>query len=192
MNLAKRLGALEVIYRPADRNTLTEHDRRWYLGLCRASKVEAIWTFAGWLAQRRYHHGRGAGTKWTDDWKDATTVEDRNALIVAEVERFLAMDAGDDTALTAWIETADLEGWPALKGPIYPMSRDGFESMLTHARQDIDMQRGRNTPDAVAWRRDHPEWRPGMTGDEALAFELALDIEAHQLQDEWFPAQQVA
>jgi hypothetical protein len=29
MNLAKRLGALEVIYRPADRNTLTEHDRRW-------------------------------------------------------------------------------------------------------------------------------------------------------------------
>ncbi len=103
-----------------------------------------------------------------------------------EIERFLDAEPYDDEALTAWIETADQEDWPALQGPTFPISREGFETVLTRARLEIDGVRASNTPDAVAWRRDHPHWRPGLTGDEALAFELALDQEAARLQAEWF------
>lgn len=109
-----------------------------------------------------------------------------------EVERYLATDPDDPAQVDAWPETADREGCPPLCGLIYPMNRTGLDDMVQHDRSSLDQSRGSAMPISIMWRSKHKDWRHGRTGDEALAFELALDIEAHRLHDEWFPAQQAA
>lgn len=192
MSLRKRIDRLQVIARPMALESLDDEGRRWYLGLCESCQIRALQRFADFTAERRYHHERGHQDPWARDWLETTTADERDAAWRFEIERYLATDPDDPAQLDAWLETADREGWPPLRGLIIPMNRSGLDDMVRTARSGVDCTRGSTMLVAIMWRSKHRAWRRGMAGDEALAFELALNIEAHQLQDEWFPAQQVA
>jgi len=191
-SLRKRIERLQVIARPMDLATLDDEGRRWYLGLCEPCRIRALQRIADYTAERRHHHERGRQSPWVGDWLETTTAAERDAAWRVEVERYLATDPDDPAQLDAWLETADREGWPPLRGLIFPMNRTGLDDMVQHDRSSIDQSRGSSMPIAIMWRSKHQDWRRGMTGDEALAFEVALDIEAHRLDDEWFPAHQGA
>jgi hypothetical protein len=45
---------------------------------------------------------------------------------------------------------------------------------MAHTRQLANSHRRQDRPGAIAWRRDHPDWRIGMDDDEALQWELAV------------------
>lgn len=189
MNLGRRLSVLENVIQPASHALTTDDDRRWYLGLCDASFVTVIWRFARYLAERRYTYAVGLDSSYCDDWNQATTGGERDRLVQNEIDRLRAMamqDDDQDRVLTQWVETADREEWPALRGLTFSMMREGFDSLLHTTRQSIDASRGADIPVNAEWRRQHSEWRPGMSGDEATAFELALGEEADCLYDEWF------
>lgn len=181
-----RLDRLEAITGPPDLEALDDNARRWFLGLCDASILATIGRFARYLAERRYHHALGTRRPWADDWRQATTDAERDALVEAELERSLAMGPDDPEMLGVWLETADREGWPPLVGLTFAMNRAGFEVVLARSRKDLDVSRACDMPGSVAWRRAHPAWRPGMGTEDATAFELALADEAHRRGAEWF------
>lgn len=191
MTLDRRISALEGVFHPVDHGLMSDDDRRWFLGLCDASCATVVCRFAGFLAQRRYHHEAGARGAHADDWKATTTEDERRSCVQAELDRLrvaFELQDGDD-ALTGWVETADREGWPPLTGLTFSMWRSGFDDLLHRSRQSIDAARAADIPAAAQWRREHPTWRPGMTGEEATAFELELSREAEWFgQDERAPA----
>lgn len=76
-----------------------------------------------------------------------------------------------DDAFDRWLSEADAEGWPALA---HATNYAAFATRLAHERARQDSQRGFRGEHAREWRRRNPGWRPGMTDDEALAFEIAL------------------
>lgn len=184
-----RLSALESLFRPLKAAVSSDDDRRWYLALCTSSLHAAILQFAGDFAERRYHHTNGARWVHTGDWTQGTTEVERASAVQQEVNRLIAMDVHDtDAALSHWMAFADQEGWPALNGLTYRMDLDGFTALLTR-RASIDVARGTDMPAAVQWRREHPDWRPGMSGDEAERFEIGLADEATRLYAQWFEEQ---
>lgn len=190
-SITRRLAALEDRFAPVDDAAMTDDDRRWFLGLSESSISATIRQFAGVLAERRYlHEGglpAGARSSWAGDWRECVPENERERWIEAELDRFTAMAAETgDQALDDWLETADREGWPALGGPTFSMDRLGFEAMLTRWRQGIDVSRGCEMPGSDLWRRAHPAWRPGMTGGDALAFEIELSEEADRRDAEAF------
>ncbi len=169
-----RVQALEDRYAPVDPHVMTRTEREWFLGLCAPIAVEVVQWFAELLAERRYHDALGTSAPWCGDWKSTTSDAERDAAVMSELDRLRALDGNDDQAITDWVETADREGWPPLTGVTFRMDRAGFEDMVTRRRASIDVSRGCDMPGSVLWRRAHPTWRPGMTGDEALAFEHEL------------------
>ncbi len=187
-SITRRLAALEDRFAPVDDAAMTDDDRRWFLGLCASSWLETLRQFAGVLAERRYHHERGTVAPHAGDWGLTTTEDERDALIQAECDRFAVnADETGDQALDDWLEPAEREGWPPLGGVTFSLDRLGFEAMVTRRRQSIDVSRGCEMPGSDLWRRAHPAWRPGMTGD-ALAFEIELVEEADRLYAEWSEA----
>lgn len=186
-NHDRRLGKLEAIWTPpVGLASLDDRERQWYLGLCEASILAIIERFAGYLAERRYHHAAGAAAPWAGEWSSSSTSVERDDAVEVEIERYLAMDPDDPEALGVWLATADREGWPALGGLTFAMDRTGFEAVLRQSRSGLDVSRACDMPGSVAWRRAHPAWRPGMGTEEATAFELELAEEAHRLDAEWF------
>lgn len=185
MTLRKRLDRLHIIVQPTARATMSEQDRRWYLGLCEPTIQATIVRFAGYLAERRYHHEVGNRSPHCLDWLMTTTEAERESRVRAELERYLAMDLDHPGTLASWIETADRDGWPPLGGLTFAMSRQGFEGVLAGSRAALDRSRGCDMPGSVAWRRGHPAWRPGMSTADATAFELELAAEVHRLEAAW-------
>lgn len=193
MNSGQRLARLEAVYQPVDHAVMTDDDRRWFLGLCASSAAEVLRQFAELLAERRFLDEiglpSGARSGWAGDWCVLVPEDERAGWIQAELDRLATMsaEAGDD-ALDDWLESADRNGWPPVTGPTFTMDRAGFEEMVTRRRQSLDTSRGCDMPGSEMWRRAHPEWRPGISGDEAAAFELELLDEADRLEVEWFGA----
>lgn len=193
MSTEKRLLALEDHHRPVSSQAMTDRDREWYLGLCASPWVETVWQFAELLAERRcLHEGGfpvGSRSGWAGDWREAIPADERDALVQAEygrVAELAKLQGNDDDALDEWLATADREGWPPLGGVVFSMDRQNFEAMVQCRRASIDISRGADMLGSPPWRRDHPQWRLGMTGDEAVMFEIELLAEADRLRVEWF------
>lgn len=185
----RRIRDLEQHHAPVDLADLTDLEREWFRGLCASSWVGTAWQFAELLAERRFWHeaGEAAGTgrRWYGDWCKPTSPAERTARVQAEWDRLARLVAeGGEEGLAAWLVAADREGWPALGGVTFSMDAHGFADMLQRRRTSVDVSRGCDMPGSVAWRRAHPTWRPGMTGEAALAFEVELLDETRRTQHE--------
>jgi hypothetical protein len=175
----RRLEALEERLRPPVLALESDDARRWCAGLSESVWMKVVEQFAGLFAHMRYRQDVGfpAGARQghCDDWRDVVPAEERTELMLAEVARLDDLFLIDrETALATWADTAVREGWPALRGPTYTIDQAGFEDLLRRLLLSMDQARAADHPFTALWRRVHPDWRPGMTHDAALAFDFEL------------------
>jgi hypothetical protein len=113
---------------------------------------------------------------WTGrppDW-DACVQAEREAL-----PAFLDAVTADDVvdALERWADTPDREGWPlppSFSDRAQPTGAALLRQRMAQTRKLADSHRRQDRPGAIAWRRDHPDWRDGMNDAEVLQFELTM------------------
>lgn len=178
-DLARRLATLEAQTRRADYASLSDLDREWFMTLCASAWSEAAWQFAGILAERRYWHAAGVTAPHSGDWLDTVSPADRTAATDDELMRLEELMRGNVGApfadvLAQWVGVADAEGWPALQGVMFTLDGAGFARQEQRYRDAMDVSRGSDMPAAIAWRRTFPQWRPGMSGDDALAMDVMV------------------
>jgi hypothetical protein len=124
--------------------------------------------------RRALLEGRVEG--WTGrppDW-DACVQREREAL-----PAFLDAVTADDVvdALERWADTPDREGWPlphSFSDRAQPTGAALLRQRMAHTRKLADAHRRQDRPGAIAWRRDHPDWRDRMNEAEVLPFEMAV------------------
>jgi len=164
MRLAQRLAALEIIW-PKPDHVIAEGD----IGsLGYWSSPVAIGELRDWCGIRahlRYQHE--IGSNW---WQ--LTREQRDERIQFEVDEFcrLLEERGPEDGYSAWHDQAAT--WHGQHGPC---DQATFEKRLRHAWTNADENRGH--PRSWLFRRVWPEWKPGATDDESLAFDLLLSRE---------------
>jgi hypothetical protein len=107
------------------------------------------------------------------DW-NACVLREREAL-PAFLDAVTAADAMG--AVERWADEPDALGWPMPHGfsdRSQPTGAALFRQQMAHTRKLADSHRRQDRPGAIAWRRDHPEWRDRMDDAEVLPFELAV------------------
>jgi hypothetical protein len=121
-----------------------------------------------------------------DGWSWHLPVEEQDRLHEAELQRVLSLlrTLGQNAGLPSWLAEPGAEGWPPLW--VTSTTREELDQWIEGERRRKGAERGASIAIAARWRRDHPAWRPGMTGEEASAFETQLDNEAIRLEAEWF------
>jgi hypothetical protein len=174
MRLAQRLTALETIW-PEPDQMVTEGDIG-SLGYWSSPVAQGI--LLDWCGLRaHYRHQHTHGGNW---WQLAR--QERDAAVQFEVDEFtrLLTLLGDDEGYEAWHDQA--AHWHGQHGPA---DRDTFEARLRHGWTNADGNRGH--PSSWLFRQTWPEWRPGMSDDESLAFDLLLARERSARLTPYFP-----
>ncbi len=107
------------------------------------------------------------------DWD--TRVQRERDELPAFLDAVPAADVVD--ALEAWADVPDREGWPlphSFSDRSQPSGAALLRQRMAQTRQLANSHRRQDRPGAIAWRRDHPDWRDRMNDDEALQFELTI------------------
>ncbi len=175
MRLAQRLAALETIW-PEPDNVITEGDigslRYW-------SSPTTLSELRVWCGLRaHYRHLADVGPDW---WK--LTTDERTERIQYEADELFRLVAllGDDAGFAQW--HAQAEDW---QGPHGRCDKATLDARLQYAWANADVMR--DHPSSWLFRQTWPEWSPGMTDAEHLAFDALLSQEREtrlaQFQDE--------
>jgi hypothetical protein len=168
----RRLQDLEARFLPPDLTDLSDDDRYWLSALSDTAIMLTTESFAHAFAATRFHaeggFPEGARSGHVDGWRVVLSEEARAKRIMAE------LDTMERVGLEPWKDTPAREGWPVLTGPTYTLDGAGFGSLLDRHLASLTQARAAGDPRAELWRRLHPRWRPTMTRDEALAFDVDL------------------
>ncbi len=174
MRLAQRLAALEILW-PSPDQVVTEGDVG-ALGYWSSPVAQGILLdWCGLRGHLRYQSDVGP------DWWQLTR-EHRDERIQFEIDEFtrLLTLLGEDEGYTTWHLQA--EGWHGQHGPCDVAT---FEKRLRHAWTNADQNRAH--PSSWLFRQTWPEWRPNMTDEECLSFDVMLSRERETRLAPYFP-----
>ncbi len=177
MRLTQRLAALETIW-PEPAHVVTESDVG---SLGYWSSPVAIGELRDWACLRAHlRHQSDVGPDW---WQ--LTHEQHQERIQFEIDEFcrLLELLGPEDGYSAWHDQA--ETWHGQHGPADVAT---FEKRLRDRWRSADASRGH--PSSWLFRRVWPEWRPNMTDDESLAFDVLLSRERETRLAPYFSKEQ--
>jgi len=175
MRLAQRLTALETIW-PEPVRVITEGAigslRYW-------SSPTALAELHVWCGLRaHYRHLADVGPDW---WQLTTDERTERIHDEADALRGLVALLGDDAGFAQWHGQA-----PDWQGPHGRCDQATFDARLQSAWANADVMRAH--PSSWLFRLVWPEWKPGMSDAEHLAFDALLsqgrDTRLAQFQDE--------
>ncbi len=164
MTLAQRLTTLEILWPEPDR-VITDGDIG-SLGYWSTPVAQGI--LLDWCGLRgHYRHQHTHGGNW---WQ--ITRQERDAAVQFEADEFtrLLTLLGNDEGYESWHRQAAT--WRSQHGPC---DQATFETRLRDRWRNADASRAH--PSSWLFRQTWPEWRPDMSDDESLAFDLLLSRE---------------
>jgi hypothetical protein len=171
------LTALETIW-PEPTHVVTEGDIGGLGYWSSPVAIGELWDWCGLRAHLRYQSEIGP------DWWQLTHEQrdERVRFEIAEFCRLLEL-LGPEDGYSAWHDQA--EGWHGQHGPC---DQATFETRLRDRWRSADASRAH--PHSWLFRRVWPEWTPGMSDDESLAFDVLLSRERETRLAPYFPTKE--